>query len=150
MTEKFKFEFGKYYIGDLSCLLHRDWNQVKEVSYKNNKFIEGSFTIQSQSSVFSFYIAQLPYETGTLYEQTTGNTICHETGSIGLLNIINNNSYLTQHEDITCYNEQIFYFKYNFNLDISIDPIDNMLSVKIGYLLYRPFPPKNLNWISNV
>ena len=103
------FKSGKYYVGDLCCVINRSWEELYSLLRK--KPIGGEFTLSNKIKVGLFFT-----KLGDgYYCDGEGNDYKVESGTIGCVLI----SDILINETPNIANGAVIYFKENFDIDDS-------------------------------
>lgn len=121
---------GKYYVGDLCYVMHKEWDEFCDLTISGNKCLEGEFTLKDGRRFATFSTA---YGDG-LYKDQFGNRYSVDAGLIGCIKI---DDLDLENEDNFTSGGQVVEFKQDFSVNGGRSQLGSDWSgiIQIGHVL---------------
>ena len=79
-----KFPAGQYYVGDLCYVMYPEWDELCDIMFSEDDYLEGELTVQNKR----IFLASTAYGDGN-YADNVGRAYGVDSGSLGIIAVEN-------------------------------------------------------------
>jgi hypothetical protein len=79
-----KFPAGQYYVGDLCYVMHPEWDELCDIMFAEDEYLEGELNVQNKR----IFLASTAYGDGN-YADNVGRAYGVDSGSLGIIAVEN-------------------------------------------------------------
>ena len=79
-----KFPAGQYYVGDLCYVMHPEWDELCDIMFSEDDYLEGELTVQNKR----IFLASTAWGDGN-YADNVGRAYGVDSGSLGIIAVEN-------------------------------------------------------------